>query len=128
MKYTAPVFHADPHRRRRGLTLVEVMLSAAIIAVLAVLVAGALFYPARLVVSSARRQAALHAAGSDMERVAAMNYASLAATNYNIGVLNQILTVNRTVTPGSGFATVTVVVLDPDGEQLVELVTERTPE
>jgi len=54
-------------RNRRGMTLVEVILGAAILGVLAVAVITALFYPRYLVVTSAIEQSAIHAGSSEIE-------------------------------------------------------------
>ncbi len=55
-------------RTRTGMTLVEVMLGAAILAILAALATTALVYPRLLVVNSGREQSAIHAATAEIER------------------------------------------------------------
>jgi prepilin-type N-terminal cleavage/methylation domain-containing protein len=54
--------------RRGGMTLVEVILGIAILAILAVMGATALFYPRYLVVTSALEQSAIHAGSAEIER------------------------------------------------------------
>jgi prepilin-type N-terminal cleavage/methylation domain-containing protein len=51
-----------------GFTLVEVMLSIAILAILAFLAVSGFFYPHYLVVTSGLEQSAIHAAGAELER------------------------------------------------------------
>ena len=53
---------------RDGFTLVEVILSAGILAILAVLAVTSLYYPAHLIVASGVEQAAIHAGNSEIER------------------------------------------------------------
>jgi len=65
-------------KKRRGMTLVEVLLGTAILAILAVLAMTSLFYPRYLAVTSALEQNAIHAGSSDMERYL-HNYSSPAA-------------------------------------------------
>lgn len=50
------------------MTLVEVMLSAAILAILAIMATTALFYPRLLVVNSGLEQSAIHAGIGEIER------------------------------------------------------------
>jgi prepilin-type N-terminal cleavage/methylation domain-containing protein len=55
-------------RLRQGMTLVEVMLAAVILAILAVVSANALFYPRLLVVNSGLEQSAINAGIGELER------------------------------------------------------------
>jgi Tfp pilus assembly protein PilE len=112
---------------RCGSTLIEVLLAAAMIAILAVVSATALMYSTLLSVSSARRQVALQECGRDMEKVAAKSYGSILNTNYSVIALNERLDIRRTVVSGAGEKLITVKATDESGELLVELVTERTP-
>ena len=54
--------------RPQGMTLVEVMLSIAILAILAILSVTALFMPRYLVINSGQEQSAIHAGSAAMER------------------------------------------------------------
>jgi prepilin-type N-terminal cleavage/methylation domain-containing protein len=63
--------------RRRGMTLIEVLLGTAILAIMAVAVVTALYYPRWLVVSSAHKQMAVHAAGEALEQALVDGYDSL---------------------------------------------------
>jgi len=117
---------SDRKRLRSGTTLIEVILAAVIIAIMAVLATTALFYPTRLVVSDARRQVALHEAGRDMERVRSTVYTDISPTNYSITTLHEILDISRTVITNASEKEIIVEVRDPDGDLLVELITERT--
>lgn len=58
---------SDKDRTRKGMTLVEVMLSAAILAIMAIMVTTALFYPNLLVVNSGLEQSAIHAGIGELE-------------------------------------------------------------
>ncbi|MFA6172523.1 MAG: prepilin-type N-terminal cleavage/methylation domain-containing protein [Kiritimatiellales bacterium] len=55
-------------KQPRGMTLVEVMLSVAILGILAVLAVTSLFYPRYLVVTGALEQNAIHAGSAEIER------------------------------------------------------------
>lgn len=120
-------------RKRRlcaGTTLVEVVLAAVIVAILAAIASTALFHPTRLVISDARLQVALHEANAEMERIAAMSYAEiLDEPPYTLQTLNQTINIDRTIDEyfSPNEKTITVTVLDEDRELLVELITQRTP-
>ena len=126
-------FHKQKKDNRRGVTLVEVMLSAAILGILAVVLVNALFYPTRLVVSDARRQIALSEANAEMETVRSTDYAAISSgtTNRTIVALNQTQTVSRTVVLTTnavyfyGIKKITVTVTE-SGKTNVVLVTQRT--
>ncbi|MBC8206076.1 MAG: type II secretion system protein [Kiritimatiellales bacterium] len=53
---------------KQAMTLIEVMLSIGIIAILAVLSVTSLYYPTQLVVNSGREQSAIHAGIGELER------------------------------------------------------------
>ena len=55
------------NRRRKGVTLIEVILSSVILAILAMLAVNAIFYPRLLVVNSGLEQSAVHAATAELE-------------------------------------------------------------
>lgn len=57
----------NPHLNKTGVTLLEVMLSIGILAILAVLSVTSLYYPRYLVVTSAHEQSVIHAATSEIE-------------------------------------------------------------
>ena len=79
---------------RRGMTLVEVLLSAAILGILAVVVINALFYPRLLMVSSTLKQSAIQAAAGEIERLRAnYSYALMPAS----GTTNLTARYNLTV-------------------------------
>ena len=63
---TVPV--CNNKRSRQGMTLVEVMLAAVILGILAVVASNSLFYPRWLVVNSGLEQSAIHAATAELER------------------------------------------------------------
>lgn len=63
-------FHA---KNRSGMTLVEVLLAAAILGIMSVVVIHALFYPRLLAVSSTLKQLAVQAGAGEIERLRA-NY------------------------------------------------------
>ena len=127
MKFTVHRVSRFGLDRRSGLTLVEVLLAMAILAVLSVVVVTALMYPGFIVVSSTRRQIALNEGQRDMERVSAMPYVSIANTNYSVNALNGTLAVTRMVTTNAVGKNITVEVRSATGDLLVDLVTERTP-
>lgn len=54
--------------KKTGITLIEVMLGVAILAILAMLAVTGLFYPTGLVVTSSREQSAINALSSGAER------------------------------------------------------------
>ena len=58
----------NPRPNKTGMTLIEVMLSIAILAILAVLASSSLFYPRYLVATSGLEQSAIHAATAEIER------------------------------------------------------------
>jgi len=116
-------------KKKAGTTLVEVMLAAIIIAMLAVLASTALFYPTRIVVSDARRQVALHEANAEMERAKAAEYSTLSDTNYSFNTLHKTLDLTRVVATNTNEKIITVTIPDPvdaDASPLVELITVRT--
>ena len=53
---------------QQGMTLIEVILGAIILGILAVMASTALFYPRLLVVNSGLEQSAIHAATAEIER------------------------------------------------------------
>lgn len=122
-------------RNRRGMTLVEVLLAAAILGILAVVVINSLFYPRFLAVSSVFKQQAIHAGTDAMERVFAQSYNSASNLVVNPGgrytVNGRSLTnVTTSVTILGGGASplykrVTVTVRYPGGEKPVVLETLR---
>ena len=72
-------------RNRSGMTLVEVLLGAAILAILAVLVVNALFYPRYLVFSSTLKQLAVQAGIGEIERMRAdCTYNSMTNSTNNL--------------------------------------------
>lgn len=126
---------STPERSRCGMTLVEVLLAAAILGILAVVVINALFYPRFLAVSSTFKQQAVHAATDALERVFAQSYSSASNRVENPGgryTLNgrSITNVTTSVTVLGGGANpqykrVTVTVRYPGGENPVVLETLR---
>jgi prepilin-type N-terminal cleavage/methylation domain-containing protein len=72
-----PSINALTHKTRRGLTLIEVMISIAILAVLAVMLSTAFFYPRWLITVSALKQNAIHAGTDAIERLFAQDYATI---------------------------------------------------
>lgn len=58
----------DPNNCRRGVTLIEIMLSVILLAILAVLSVNSLFYPRYLIVNSNLEQTAINAGNSQIER------------------------------------------------------------
>jgi len=128
--------------RRRGTTLVEVMIGVAILAVLAVAVTTALFYPRHLVVSRAFKQAAIHAGTDALENAFTGPYAGLADGTVSLGDLSAQYNINgRTVTgdvtvvtvPGgpsdlfNEYKRIAVAVAYPGGDTPVVLTTSRSP-
>ena len=67
MKSPPAVSVPDNRRRRSGMTLIEVIIGIAVLAVMAVLAASALYYPRYLVVTSALEQNAIHAGSAAIE-------------------------------------------------------------
>jgi prepilin-type N-terminal cleavage/methylation domain-containing protein len=92
-----PSINALTHKTRRGLTLIEVMLSIAIIAIMAVLGAAALFYPRYLVVTSALEQNAIHAGSAEIERYLRSAGSPAASGQFNLAGWNTALTPNTAV-------------------------------
>lgn len=115
-------------KKKAGTTLVEVILAAVIIAMLAVMASTAFYYPTRIVVSDARRQVALFEANAEMENLASpYPYANVTnAPSRNITALNKTFGLLRDVDPSSGNKVITVTVTDDGGDQIIELITVRT--
>ena len=63
---TVPV--CTKKKARQGMTLIEVILGAVILGILAVMASTAFFYPRLLVVNSCLEQSAIHAATAELER------------------------------------------------------------
>jgi len=110
-----------------GTTLVEVILAAVIIGILAIVAVTALMYPTHLVVSDARRQVALHEANAEMEELAYPRPYSevITAPSRNITALNKTIVLDRSV-DNTTDKVITVTVTDEVGDLIVELITVRT--
>jgi prepilin-type N-terminal cleavage/methylation domain-containing protein len=130
-----PSINALTHKTRRGMTLIEVMLSIAIIAIMAVLGAGALFYPRYLVVTSALEQNAIHAGSAEIERrlrstnsPAASGQFSLAGWNTAAIIDTDVSSTNDVVSGDNcDYYKITTTITYRDGKQ-VKLVTYRSLE
>lgn len=126
-KKTMVEFHKNAdlafHGTRCGTSLVEVMLTVVVIAILAIIATNALFYPSRMVSSDARRQVALHQASLNME-LAAASYADASNTTDTITALNQTLTIKRNVELIDDIKQITVNVTGETGDSIVTLFTE----
>jgi prepilin-type N-terminal cleavage/methylation domain-containing protein len=122
----SPVFIEN--HLRAGASLIEVILSVVIIAILATFAANALFFPTRQIVGDTVRQIALHQAQRDMETVRAERvYDVIVPTNYSFTAARDQLTLDRAIDDTGGKKIITVQVNDDTGQLLVELITERTP-
>jgi prepilin-type N-terminal cleavage/methylation domain-containing protein len=55
-------------KNKRGMTLVEVLLGAAILSILSIAAVTSLFFPLSLVIASGQEQTAIHAGIADIER------------------------------------------------------------
>lgn len=84
---------------RRGVTLVEVLFSAAILGILAVVVINALFYPRFLAVNSTVKQLAIQAGNDFLEQVVSQSYEEITngLTIADIGISNKYTLNGRTV-------------------------------
>ena len=124
--------HLNPETRAKkkaGTTLVEVILAAVIIAMLAVMASTALYYPTRIVVSDARRQVALFEANAEMEQAKATEYLTLSDKNYSFDALNKTLDLARVVATNPNEKIITITISDPsdaNASPVVELITVRT--
>jgi len=116
-------------KKKAGTTLIEVILAAIIIAMLAVLASTALYYPTHLVVSDARRQVALHKANAEMEELAYPRPYNeiINAPGRNIIALNKTMGLDRLVIDNTTNKVITVTVTNGIGDLIVELITVRTP-
>jgi type II secretory pathway pseudopilin PulG len=84
---------------RRGTTLVEVLLGAVILAILAVTALTALFYPRQLAVSQGLKRAAINAATDEIERLHSTPYANVVPGTQPVRNLSGFYNINgRTVT------------------------------
>ncbi len=70
---------ADRNLSRSGMTLVEVMLGMLILAILAIAATTSVRYPRFMVVSSAHKQGAIHAANEALEEAVSVPYVNLQA-------------------------------------------------
>jgi prepilin-type N-terminal cleavage/methylation domain-containing protein len=130
-------FYRLKKRNRRGMTLIEVLLAASILGVMAIVVINALFYPRFLAVSSTFKQQAVHAGTDAMEKVFSQSYDSLANGMVSLGNLSdryaltgRTVSGNRHVeTLGGGgspaYKRVTIMVSYPGGENPIVLETLR---
>ncbi len=116
-------------KKKAGTTLVEVILAAVIIAMLAVMASTAFYYPTRIVVSDARRQVALFEANAEMETLASpSSYTNVTTVlDRNFPALNKTMVLGRSVIDNGPDKTITVTVTDDGGDQIIELITVRTP-
>ncbi len=126
-----------PRRSRQGMTLIEIMIGAAILAILAVMASTAFFYPRLLVVNSGLEQSAIHAGIAEIERhLYATNSVSLGQFNtdgWNITVSPNPPTLRTETIPGTSGDTCEYLVISNsisfrDGEPPVELITYRSLE
>ena len=62
-----PVSAREKKQTRQGMTLIEVIVAAAILAILAIMASTAFFYPRLLVVNSGLEQSAIHAGIAEIE-------------------------------------------------------------
>lgn len=121
-------------RSRCGMTLVEVLLGAAILGIMAVVVVNALFYPHLLAVSNILKQQAVHAGTDEMERVFSQSYGNVSSriTNpgdrYSVNGFKITNVVTSVTVLGSGSATykrIAILVNYPGGGNPVILETFR---
>ncbi len=116
------------NRLRSGTTLVEVILAAVLIGILAIVAVTALMYPTQLVVSDARRQVALHEANAEMERVTAESYSDITDANFpdrTVDTLYKTLTISTEIIPLPDEKEITVTTIDEDGTTNIWLKTLR---
>jgi type II secretory pathway pseudopilin PulG len=87
-------------KNRRGTTMVEVLLAAVILAILAVVVVNSLFYPRFLAVNSTLKQLAVQAGTDFMEQVVSQAYEEITngLTIASIGITNKYTLNGRTIT------------------------------
>lgn len=79
------VFAVAPHAKaRRGMTLIEVVLAMLILAILAVMVPGALRHPRFQVVSATQKEAAILVANEVLEKALALDYDEVSEMNLDI--------------------------------------------
>jgi prepilin-type N-terminal cleavage/methylation domain-containing protein len=116
------------------MTLIEVMLSIAILAIMAVLGVGALFYPRYLVVTSALEQNAIHAGSAEIERhlrsagsPAAGGQFKLAGWNTDLTIPPPVITTNVVSGDDCDYYKITTTITYRDGKQ-VKLETYRSRE
>jgi prepilin-type N-terminal cleavage/methylation domain-containing protein len=130
-------------KNRSGMTLVEVLLGAAILGIMAVLAVNALFYPRLLAVSSTYKQLAVQAGTGEIESLRTNVYANVVSrtnnltSKFNLKGRSIIATDTVQTVPASGFAgyanyeykRITVVVSYPygNGTTNLTLVTYRSP-
>lgn len=113
--------------RRSGTTLIEVVLAATILAMMAVIAISALTYPTHLVMNDIRRQIALQEGNRDLEYVTSLPCKEITQTNYSITILNKPFTLIRTVTGSSVLKNISIEIQNENAESVVDLVTEKTP-
>jgi prepilin-type N-terminal cleavage/methylation domain-containing protein len=125
------------HKTRSGMTLVEVILSAVILGILAILVVNALFYPRLLVVSSALKQQAVNAGTDALEQVFSKSYNSISNGTVSLPDLSGRYSMNgrtvfgtlsvETLGVSEEYKHITVTVNYPNGQNPVVLETYRSP-
>ena len=121
---------------QQGMTLVEVMLGAAILAILAVMASTAFFYPRLWVVNSGLEQSAIHAGIAEIERnLYATNSVSLGQFNTDgwevSNVVGEPLPFSELVDGGPetcDYLVISNAISFRDGEPPVELITYRSLE
>lgn len=124
--------------RRCGMTLVEVILGIAILAIMAVMAAGALFYPRHLVVTYALKQNAINAGTDAIERLFFQKYITISNEPAKLNFRSAYTVNGRTVTntvyaaepeddlgTGAEWLHITVNVTYPGSENPVVLETYR---
>ncbi len=121
-------------KNRSGMTLVEVLLGAAILGIMAVVVVNALFYPRLLAVSSIHKQEAVHAGTDEMERVFSQSYGAISNRTTNPGdrysvngrkITNVVTSVTVLGSGSAAYKRIAVSANYPGGEKPVVLETFR---
>ena len=119
-------------KNRSGMTLVEVMLAAAIMGIMSVIIIHALFYPRLLALSNTFSQQAILAGTDALEQAFSQSYTSIVSRTVNpVGkyVVNGRAITNVTTTmtfgPGNEYKRVTVTVPYPGGANPIVLETIR---